>query len=176
MKRAILYAAISVDGFIVNGDGGIGRLGGQHGLHGRLPGHPHPSADIGTVVMGYDTYHRIATQLLPGEWPYSGMETYVLAPHEIADAGSFHFVCEPAERLILSLRRKVDKDIWICGGADVVQRCIRYHLADLYHLSVVPVILGSGMALFGSMEASIPLRLLSSYVENGAIECIYERT
>ncbi len=49
--------------------------------------------DIGTVVMGWNTYHQISTGLLQEEWPYRGLTTYVVTYRKPPDTGGdIHFV------------------------------------------------------------------------------------
>ena len=70
---------------------------------------------------------------------------------------------------------KSGKDIWICGGADIAQQLIANDLIDVYDLSVMPCLLGSGIPLFGALEQELPLELLSAAVENGVVRCRYQR-
>ena len=37
--------------------------------------------DIDTVIMGRNTYDQIVTELLPDDWVYHGMTTYVVTHH-----------------------------------------------------------------------------------------------
>lgn len=61
------------------------------------------------------------------------------------------------------------------GGADIVQQLMREDLIDRFHISVIPVILGDGIRLFGTMEKDVKLRLVKTESYNGISELIYEK-
>lgn len=82
---------------------------------------------------------------------------------------------ESPGEFIRSLKRQDGKDIWICGGADIVQQLMREDLIDRFHISVIPVILGEGIRLFGTMEKDVKLRLVKEESYNGISELIYEK-
>lgn len=82
---------------------------------------------------------------------------------------------ESPGELIRSLKQQDGKDIWICGGADIVQQLMREDVIDRFHISVIPVILGEGIRLFGTMEKDVKLRLVKEESYNGISELIYEK-
>ena len=46
---------------------------------------------------------------------------------------------------------------------------------DRLHLSVIPVVLGSGIRLFSSMSTPLELKLIRQTSVNGIVELVYER-
>lgn len=46
---------------------------------------------------------------------------------------------------------------------------------DRYHLSVLPILLGEGLSLFGGLGVERPLRLVSAKRYNGIVDLVYER-
>lgn len=46
---------------------------------------------------------------------------------------------------------------------------------DRLHLSVIPVVLGSGIRLFSSMSTPLELKLIRQASVNGIVELVYER-
>lgn len=77
--------------------------------------------------------------------------------------------------LLEQLRSENGKDIWICGGADLARQLIREDQIDQYYLSVIPVILGSGIRLFAHTEREIKLRLIETRTYNGITDLVYVR-
>lgn len=77
-------------------------------------------------------------------------------------------------QLVEELRQGVGKNIWICGGAEIAGRLIGKNMIDTYHLAVLPVILGSGVRLFGSSAPKIRLTLVETKKYNGIVEVIYD--
>ena len=78
--------------------------------------------------------------------------------------------------MIERLRRvKSEKDIWICGGASVVRQLLDADLIDLFHIAIIPVILGNGIRLFPSEGMMRKLHLSSVSHKRGIVELSYER-
>ena len=128
-----------------------------------------------TIIMGWNTYHQVTTELAPGEWVYEEFTSYIFTHRELDSTEKIRFVKESPGEFIRSLKRQDGKDIWICGGADIVQQLMREDLIDRFHISVIPVILGDGIRLFGTMEKDVKLRLVKTESYNGISELIYEK-
>lgn len=113
--------------------------------------------DIDTVIMGWNTYHQIVTELSPDEWIYKDMLSIVMTHRDILPGENIRFVNGDICELVLSLKNSEGGGIWICGGAGVIGPLVRSNLIDRYHISVIPVILGDGIRLFepGSDRNSI---------------------
>ena len=77
------------------------------------------------------------------------------------------------KELIHQLQQEKGKNIWICGGAHVIDQCIKEHIIDEYHITTLPVILGKGIRLFGEGHGKIKLKLKKVKEENGLILGVY---
>ena len=77
--------------------------------------------------------------------------------------------------MIKCLKEENGKDIWICGGANLIQQLVRENLIDSYYITVIPTLLGSGIRLFENAAQEIKLRLLNTQSCNGMTELIYTR-
>lgn len=73
------------------------------------------------------------------------------------------------------LRKEEGRDIWICGGASIVRQLMEENLIDVYHIAVIPTVLGSGIRLFPESGSEIRLKLTSVNSSNGITELIYQR-
>lgn len=173
MRNAVLYIAMSLDGYIANEGGGIGWLQGD-GSDPRHPGsYPAFFETVDTIVMGGRTYRQIVTELSPGCWPYEGRQTYVLTHRQPADREGVVFTAQDPRTLVAVLRRQEGKDIWICGGASVAAQL--WEEIDRFHITVVPTLLGKGTSLFPAPGARLPLELVSTQRYNGMVDLVYRR-
>ena len=78
MKEAVLFIAMSLDGYIADREGGVGWLEGQGDDEDNIDTYSLFVKDIDTILMGWKTYHQVATQLSPEEWVYGDFTTYVI--------------------------------------------------------------------------------------------------
>lgn len=174
MRKAVLYIAMSLDGYIADKNGGVGWLSGHNGKD-SAGSYEAFAESVDTVIMGRNTYEQIVTELSPEEWVYSGMQSYVVTHRKQAAKDGILFTDESPLSLIARLKREDGKDIWICGGASLAQQAITAGLIDVYRISVIPTILGGGIRLFGETEQKRLLRLKDVRAYDGIAELIYEK-
>ena len=84
-------------------------------------------------------------------------------------------VNESPVNLIKRLREENGKGIWICGGANLIQQLVREDMIDCYYITIIPIILGSGIRLFGNADQAIKLRLLKTQSYNSMTDLVYIR-
>lgn len=174
MRDVVLFIAMSLDGYIADEVGGVGWLQGQ-GDGEAVDSYGEFVRDVDTVLMGWNTYHQVATELSPDEWVYAGLTTYVFTHREATSDEDIVFTDENPVDLVRRLRVQEGKALWVCGGAQLVQQLMEADLIDRYYLSVIPTLLGSGIRLFGSLDGERPLRLVKSQAYDGIAELVYER-
>lgn len=175
MRKTVLFIAMSLDGYIADKDGGVGWLLGQDAGAENGNAYSEFVKGIDTVIMGWDTYHQVATELSPTEWVYREFTSYVVTHREGKPAENIHFTHESPCSLVKRLKGQEGKGIWVCGGAKVVQQLMAEGLVDRFHISIIPTILGGGIRLFGPMDAEVPLRLIRAESCNGITELVYEK-
>ena len=73
------------------------------------------------------------------------------------------------------LKEESGKNVWACGGANLVEQLVNEDLIDYYYITVIPTLLGSGIRLFENAKQDIKLRLLSTQSYNGMTDLIYTR-
>lgn len=174
-RNTVLFIAMSLDGYIADANGGVDWLEGQNPKEGDGNSYDNFIREIDTVVMGWNTYRQIATELSPQQWVYEGLTSYVLTHRKIEKMDGIIFTDESPCGLIQRLRRKPGKDIWICGGASTAGQLMKEGMIDRYHISIIPTLLGSGIRLFDSLKGQTKLKLVRSQVYNGIAELVYER-
>lgn len=174
MRNVELFIAMSLDGYIADSNGGVGWLAGQ-GEEDAPDVYAEFVKGIDTVVMGWNTYHQIVTELSPDEWVYDDFTTYVVTHRKQTSSDKIRFVEESPVELVQKLRQESGKAIWICGGADLIQQLVREEQIDRYFITVIPTILGAGIRLFGNAGHEIKLKLLQTRAYDGMTDLIYTR-
>ncbi|MDE5908485.1 MAG: dihydrofolate reductase family protein [Lachnospiraceae bacterium] len=175
MRKISLFIAISLDGYIADSKGSVDWLKGQSNENENVDSYSEFVKNIDTILMGWNTYHQIVTELSPKEWIYNDFTTYVITHNEHTSSEKILFVNLNPVNLVKRLKEENGKDIWICGGANLVQQLVNEDLIDCYYITVVPTLLGSGIRLFGSAKHEIKLRLLNTRSYNGMTDLIYTR-
>jgi len=175
MRKIVLFIAMSLDGYIADSSGRVDWLNGQGCDSENLDVYSEFVKDIDTILMGWNTYYQVTTELSPTEWIYSDFTTYVITHNEINSTEQIRFVNENPIDLLEKIKSEDGKNIWICGGANLVQQIMHNDLIDQYYISVIPTLLGSGIRLFGNMEKEIKLKLLRTQTYNGITDLVYAR-
>ena len=175
VRKISLFIAMSLDGYIADSKGGVDWLNGQGNDDENIDTYSEFAKTIDTILMGWNTYHQIVTELSPKEWVYNDFTTYVFTHNEHISSKKIRFVNINPVELVKKLKGKNGKDVWICGGANLVQQLVNEDLIDYYHITVIPMLLGSGIRLFENGKYEINLRLLNTQSYNGMTELIYKR-
>ena len=122
--------------------------------------------NMGAVVMGRNMFGGG-----PGPWrgdwrgwwdenpPYH-VPVFVLTHHprepvQMQGGTTFHFATEGIEATLkLATEAAGGKDVWLAGGASVIQQYLRAGLLDEIEISLTPVLLGRGERLFADLDGS----------------------
>ncbi|PHQ32261.1 dihydrofolate reductase family protein [Rhodopirellula bahusiensis] len=157
--RACVFIATSLDQFIARSDGNLDWLDEANALvpPGEDCGYAEFMKSVDVLVMGRNTYEKVRTF---GAWPYGETPVVVLSrnPIEFPDempAWVTHSAETPVE-----LHRRLSKEgaqkLYIDGGL-TIQRFLRAGLIDELVITVIPVLIGDGIPLFGSLPSDIRL-------------------
>lgn len=174
MRNAVLYIAMSLDGYIADKNGKVDWLDGQ-GDEENVDTYSAFVKDVDTVVMGWNTYHQVVSELSPDEWVYQDLTSYVITHRVQPSTEKIKFVDSDPCDLVRKLKREPGKKIWICGGGKIIHSLMRGGLVEEYHIAVIPTLLGGGIRLFEEMPQEVKLRLTDTRVYNGITELIYIR-
>jgi dihydrofolate reductase len=141
MRKLVLYSAASLDGYIAGPNHEIDWLfsGGDYGYVAFYN-------SIDTTISGYNTYKLALTF---GSFPYPDKTNYVLSSHHLHEEKTpVEFISENPVGFIKSLKEKPGKAIWLVGGGQINTLMLNAHLIDEMIISIHPIILGKGIALF----------------------------
>ena len=160
MRKVILFIAMSLDGYIADQYGKVDWLAGQDRQKDTIDTFEEFVKNIDTVIMGWKTYHQI-------------LKSYVVTHQQVTSTHNIIFTSEKPQDIVSKLKQKQGKDIWICGGSQMIQPLLKSQLIDEYYITVIPILLGSGIRLFQSEYYSVPLKLIHYRENNGMMELVY---
>ena len=137
------------------------------------PGGPNIEKSAAKGQNTYDLPHPMQEEGY--NFSYSGLKSYIITHRELPPESDRIFTEKNPCDLVRELLQHPGRDIWICGGAGIIQPLVEADLIDKYYISVIPVILGSGLRLFGGDGKEIPLRLVRTKSYNGITDLVYIR-
>ncbi len=168
--KASVFIATSLDGFIARPDGNIDWLNQANATvpTGEDFGYESFIATIDTIVMGRHTFEQVPTEqvLTFDQWPYGDRQVVVLSktgvviPQALREHVSVS--SELPESLVDRLTAAGAQHLYIDGG-QTIQSFLRSGLIQELTITVIPVLLGSGKPLFGSLESDISLQHLMTH-------------
>ena len=175
MRKIVLYIAMSLDGYIADATGRVDWLNGDGSDKNSIGSYNQFIKDMDTVILGYNTYNQIVTELSPDKWVYDGLMTYVLTHKSLIDSKNIIFTQQDIESLLLKLKSESGKNIWICGGANLINQVVELDIIDQYCVSIIPTILGDGIRLFNKYDKEKRLSLIETRKYNGIVDLVYKR-
>jgi dihydrofolate reductase len=165
--RCSAFLAMSVDGFIAREDGTVDWLepfgGEEHGYQAFLD-------TVDVLVVGRNTYEVVLG--FPG-WPYAGKRCVVLSHRPVPSRHGEEFAAGTPAEIADQLARTGARRAYVDGGA-VVSGFLSAGLLDDLTVSIVPVVLGTGIRLFqpGLREGALVLEGCRSY-PSGLVQLRY---
>ncbi len=160
MRELVVYIAMSVDGFIAGNNDDLSFLQ-QVEQEGEDYGYADFIQTIDTVIIGRRTYDTVLQ--LTDQFPHADKTCYIISSKAQEPKGKLHFYSGDLKALVTELKNEQsDKHIFCDGGASIVQQLLRLQLVDRLIVSIIPVVLGDGIHLFGDNTAQQQLTLISS--------------
>jgi dihydrofolate reductase len=139
-----VFIATSLDGFIARPDGDVSWLTPE-GVELGDTGYDALLAGVDTLVMGRGTYQAV---LGFGEWPFPGRRVLVLSTTLPGDDDRVE-VHRSLPAVVDALRACGARRVYVDGGRTVQAFLDAGLIADIT-VTVAPVLLGTGIPLFGS--------------------------
>lgn len=166
-----VFCGISVDGFMARPDGSVSFLPDNPEPHGFTEFY----ASVDAVAIGRKTYEWVLSY---GQWAYGKMRVVVLSTEPL-DFSAFpearveQMSGEPAE-IVARLAATGARHLYVDGGV-TIQRFLRAGLIDRLIVTRVPVLIGQGIPLFGSLAHDVPLRhVRTQSYPSGLVQSEYE--
>jgi dihydrofolate reductase len=158
MAEVIAGMTMSVDGFVADPNGSVGRL---YSDLADLRGSAYMSAlieETGAVVMGRRAFEMGDPDSFVGEYEFQ-VPIFVLTHHPPSvppkqdERLTFTFVTDGVASAIQQARAAAgDGAVQVVGGASVVQQLLRAGLVDELRVDVMPVVLGGGLRFLENVD------------------------
>jgi dihydrofolate reductase len=171
-RKVVLYIAMSLDGYIAGPNDDLSFLSIDE-LEGEDYGYSEFISSVDTVIMGRKTYDWVMKQVTV--FPHANTETYIITRTAKPSKGKTVFYTGNLRDLVLSLQGKEGKNIFVDGGAEIVNELLQENLIDECYIAVIPTLLGDGVRLFKIGITEQRLLLLNSiHFPNGLIQLHYK--
>lgn len=172
-RKVILYIAMSLDGFIAKSDDNLDFLSMVE-KEGEDYGYAAFMESVDTVILGRKTYDKILS-MMP-ELAYGDRDVYIYTRTPRSDSGKIRFYTGNLAKLISDLSCKEGKHIFCDGGAETIAVFLKNDLFDELIISIIPVLLGEGIRLFGKPFQEQKLKLTECKAfEKGLVQLHYMR-
>jgi len=157
---ATVFVGTSVDGYIARSDGALDFLpdgGGEDHGYGAF------MASVDALVVGRHTYDAV---LGFDEWPYGSKPVIVLSTRPIPEPPLPEALVErmegsPAE-IVARLAERGARHLYVDGGI-TIQRFLAAGLIQRLIITRVPVLIGSGLPLFGALPHDVRLQHVTTH-------------
>ncbi|MGC4115829.1 MAG: dihydrofolate reductase family protein [Myxococcales bacterium] len=161
----IWRTAMSMDGRIATAEQDLGFLETIQDQEAALADFPAFVASVDAIILGATTLRWLVRQ--GHGWPHGDKPTYLVS-HDAALATAVTSQL-PLRRVEGDLRGLVEgleasgaKRVWLCGGGDVAGQLLALGRIDEVEVTIAPVALGSGPALFDHPSLALrPFRLVA---------------
>ena len=168
---ASVFIATSLDGFIARSNGDLDWLpaGG-----GEPHGYDEFIAGVDAIVIGRKSFEKVLTF---ETWPYGDRRVVVLSSRPVDLSAAVGAVVEqmagsPTE-IVTRLADTGARHLYIDGGI-TIQRFLRDGLIQRFILTRVPVLIGDGIPLFGTLPRDIRLRHVATrHFPSGLVQSEY---
>jgi dihydrofolate reductase len=168
---ASVFIGTSVDGFIARKNGAFDFLPADPEPH----GYDEFMASVDALVIGRKTFETVMA--FP-DWPYGDKRVVVLSSQPVDLSGVKGGVVEqmsgsPAS-IVARLAESGAHHLYIDGGI-TIQRFLRAGLIQRLIITRVPVLIGEGIPLFGSLPHDVQLRhVMTRHFPSGLVQTEYE--
>jgi len=169
---ASVFVGTSLDGFIA-------RPNGDHDWLPEGGGEPHGynefMASIDAIVIGRKTFEKV---LSFGGWAYGKKWVVVLSSHPVdlsaAVGGVVEQMAGPPAEIVSRLAASGARHLYVDGGI-TIQGFLRAGLIQRLIITRVPVLIGEGKPLFGTLGRDIRLRHVATrHFPSGLVQSEYE--
>jgi len=171
MTRCSVFIAISLDGFISRPNGEIDWLDKASEVVSNSEdfGYSQFMSTVDALVMGRNTFEKVCSLMKKSvpkmDWPYGEIPVLVLSrnlhslPVDIPKTVTLS--ADHPLQIVNQLSAKGFQHLYIDGGK-TIQSFLSFGLIDELTITIIPVLLGSGIHLFGKLPHDVWLECINS--------------
>ena len=166
-----VFVGTSVDGFIARSNGALDFLpeGG-----GEPHGYDEFMASVDALVIGRKTFETVLS--FPA-WPYGDKRVVVLSSRPLdfskVVGGAVEQMAGPPVEIVSKLAARGLQHLYVDGGI-TIQGFLRAGLIQRLVITRVPVLIGDGVPLFGSLPRDVRLRhVITRHYPSGLVQSEY---
>lgn len=166
-----IFIGTSLDGFIARPNDDLDWLpaGG-----GEPHGYDEFMASVDALVIGRKTFEKVLTF---GDWPYGDKRVVVLSSRpvdlSVVRGGRVEQMSGTPAEIVAQLAASGAHHLYIDGGI-TIQRFLRAGLIERLIITRVPVLIGEGIPLFGSLPHDVRLQHISTrHFPSGLVQSEY---
>jgi len=171
IPECAVFVGVSLDGFMARPNGDLDWLMGEGGGDSGEYGYNEFIAGIDAIVMGRRTFEKVMTF---DKWCYGTKRVVVLSSQTIDLSGAQvrevvveQMAGSPVE-IVSKLAASGARRLYVDGGI-TLQQFLRAGLIHRLIISRLPVLIGEGIPLFGSLPRDIPLRHIATRTYPGGM-------
>jgi dihydrofolate reductase len=169
-----VFIGVSVDGFIARPNGDLDFLpeGG-----GEPHGYDEFMAGVDALVIGRNTFDTVLSFPV---WPYGNKRVVVLSskPADLSAVrgGIVEQMAGTPAEIVSKLAASGAQNLYVDGGI-TIQRFLRAGLVQRLIITRVPVLIGDGIPLFGTLPRDVQLRhVATQHYPSGLVKSEYQVT
>ena len=166
-----IFVGVSLDGFIARPNGDLEWLTGEGGGDSAEYGYNEFIAGIDAIVMGRRTFEKALTF---DTWYYGNKRVVVLSNHFLdlsvaqARGGVVELMAGSPAEIVSKLAASGARHLYVDGGI-TIQQFLRAGLIHRLIISRLPVLIGEGIPLFGSLLCDIRLSHIATRAYSGGM-------
>jgi len=167
MRKVLLNVAVTMDGFIAgpNGEYDWCFTDGDYGMTAFMEG-------VDCILMGRKSYELLVQY---GD-PYPDKRVIVFSRFlKESPFVNVRMVNDDIPAFVTKLVKQDGKNIWLFGGAEIIDPLIAANLVDEMHLAIHPLILGDGIPLFTTKDKRMYSLINSIAYPSGLVQSIYKK-
>ena len=169
--KTSVFVGTSVDGFIARTNGALDFLDASGG--GESHGYEEFIASVDVLVIGRNTFDTV---LAFDKWPYAEKPVFVLSTRPLAPTppgAVVEHMSGPPSVIVSTLAARGFQHLYVDGGI-TIQRFLAAGLIDRLTITRVPVLIGTGIPLFGAIPRDITLtHVATRHYASGLVQSEY---
>ena len=167
-----VFVGTSVDGFLARPNGDLDFLPPDGG---EPHGYVEFMASVDALVIGRKTFETVLTF---APWPYGNKRVVVLSSRAIdlsvVRGGVVEQMAGPPAEIVSKLAARGVRHIYVDGGI-TIQGFLRAGLVQRLIITRVPVLIGDGIPLFGTLPRDMRLRhVATQHYPSGLVKSEYQ--